>query len=233
MALRPIFIPERNGKLLVKETNLTFKWYPGSSASQKQKSIRSLHESASQTGIEPVLEVSTKSVDPIGRQLSAFNLRLKLGELSTSVEAAYQGSKIFEHGGPYIDLYRKSGFEIKKDFRLNNSGRLIGFQLEEEMWPTKPITAFYDWLYLNALHQAPSLATKLLQYKGFTDISFNPKKSINCQARSAALYVALERRGLFRGIVYSKDIFVKLVTSGISMPVENTLLTQGDLFDGY
>ena len=31
---------------------------------------------------------------------------------------------------------------------------------------------------------------------GFTDIAFNPKKSLNCQARSAALYVALARDGI-------------------------------------
>lgn len=59
-----------------------------------------------------------------------------------------------------------------------------------------PRTAFYDWLYINALIENPQLAEKLNGYDGFTDIAFNPDKGINCQARSAALYVSLAKLGV-------------------------------------
>ena len=39
------------------------------------------------------------------------------------------------------------------------------------------------------------IAEKLLDYDGFTDIVFNPQKSINCQARSCAIYVGMKRKG--------------------------------------
>ena len=35
-----------------------------------------------------------------------------------------------------------------------------------------------------------------MAYDAFTDIEFNPDKSLNCQARAAAMFVALNREGL-------------------------------------
>ena len=40
------------------------------------------------------------------------------------------------------------------------------------------------------------LAEKILDYNVFTDIEFNHKKSINCQARAAAIFVSLSKRGI-------------------------------------
>ena len=53
------------------------------------------------------------------------------------------------------------------------------------------------------------LADELLQYDSFTDIEFSPEKSKNCQARAAALFVALHRKGLLE---YINDFeqFVKI-----------------------
>ena len=39
--------------------------------------------------------------------------------------------------------------------------------------------------------EMPSLDENLEIYDAFTDIEFNPNKSINCQARSCALFLAL------------------------------------------
>ena len=69
-----------------------------------------------------------------------------------------------------------------------------------QAYPTEPKTAFYDWLYLTALRQNPERAAVLLEYDGFTDIEFNPQKSLNCQAKAAALYVSLCRNGLLTEI---------------------------------
>ena len=99
-------------------------------------------------------------------------------------------------GGPYKDLLRATSREAKLDPRLKESGKLVKFQFFETDWALDPKTAFYDWLYINALHKAPDLADYVLQHRAFTDIAFNPEKSLNCQAYSAALYVALHERNL-------------------------------------
>lgn len=54
----------------------------------------------------------------------------------------------------------------------------------------------------------------LLEYDGFTDIEFNPQKSLNCQAKAAALYVSLCRNGLLAGI-HNFDDFLKIRKGGI------------------
>ena len=188
---------------------MEFKWVAGMAVSQKQKSIRSLHESAAKRNVSKVLEISSKSESSLGVKLSAFNLHLTTPSgLNISVENAFQASKVFQHGGPYLDLLQVTPREAKKDPRLSASGDLIEFRFEGQDWPTQPLTAFYDWLYLSALRQSPMLAEQLLTFDGFTDIEFNPERSLNCQAASAALFVALSRRGEIEAAISNRDAFL-------------------------
>jgi hypothetical protein len=197
----------------VSELTVDFEWSPGFAVSQKQKSIMALHQAASDVGISPVLEISTKSPDSLGMRLSAFNLAVEVGDRPIPLEAAFQGSKVFAGGGPYTDLYELEGTAIKRDDRLQSSGQLIAFDWEGDRWPLEPKTAFYDWLYINAL-DAYDVGDELRHYAGFTDIEFNPTRSINCQARSCALYVALSVRGLLeRALAGTPDDFRRLVAS--------------------
>ncbi len=189
MARRPIFIPDSSSPY-VEERNIEFQWYPGFAKSQAQKSIKSLHQA---TDISPILEISGKSAEPLGVSLSAFNLSILIENDRMSVECAYQGSKVFEKGGPYTDLYSRSSREAKTDPRLRNSGELIAFKFRGEDFPIKPQTGFYNWLYIKALGQNQNLARELKNFQGFSDIAFNPKRSINCQARAAAIFVSLSR----------------------------------------
>lgn len=76
MAKRPVFIPQFDGPTFVEELLIEFTWYPGFSKTQAQKSINSLHSAASERGIVPILEISSKSFDPVGVALSAFNLKI-------------------------------------------------------------------------------------------------------------------------------------------------------------
>jgi hypothetical protein len=224
MATRPVFLPAKTGKPFVREIPVEFKWFPGLAPSQKQKSIVSLHESVRKKFEDArPLEISSKSLDPVGIALSAFNLRLPLGGRPVSVEVAFQAGKKFERGGPYLDLLLRSSREAKKDPRLKESGRLLSFELLGEPWPTTPLTAFYDWLYLNALVANPDLADALPDYGAFTDIEFNPEKSINCQARSAALYVSLKRDGLLSEALSGKDAYLRIVASGASESAQGGL----------
>ena len=191
MAQRPIYIPQPNIYPYYQEISIDFEWHSGLSKSQAQKSILSLHESATGKGWNPLLEISSKSLQDIGIRLSAFNLKFEKEGNLISVESAYQGSKVFENDGPFHDLYNASSRDAKTDRRLHNSGAFKSYCFFGDNFPDKPITAFYDWLYLTALIENPSLSKQLKNYAGFSDIAFNPKKSINCQARSAAIFVAL------------------------------------------
>jgi len=212
MAIRPVFIVNKKNISYVKEINIDFKWYPGFSKKQKRKSISSLHSnflSETKYKDDKILEISTKSENMLGVQLSAFNLELKMSDQKAPVECFFQSSKVFEEGGPYKELLYKSPYEVKKDNRLRNSGSLVSFELNNENWPLKPKTLFYDWLYMNALHQNKKLIKQVMKFEAFTDIEFNPKKSINCQARSLALYLSLKSRGIVEDIIRDKDEFIE------------------------
>jgi len=213
MAIRPVFTPIEKPPF-VELINLEFEWFPGFSISQAQKSISSLHSAAEKSRIEPILEISTKSNSVYGRSLSAFNLNLTFQEgKKITLECAFQGSKVFENGGPYNNLYFVSSLEAKRDKRLQSSGKLIEFNLLGDIFPINPQTVFYDWLYLNALDENKDIAEKLLDFNGFSDIAFNPKKSINCQARSAALFVALSKLGKLQEILESKENYLSFMSS--------------------
>ena len=218
MAKRPIFITEKAGQTLVREQEVEFVFSNGFSLSQKQKSIESLHDEAYEfLQLEgEILEVSTKSIQPIGTQLSAFNLSItteSYGEIL--LEAAFQGSKVFETFGQDTDLYRiGSGSEIKKRMREKADDKLMMFSFDGDDWMLEPKTAFYDWIYLQALKQRDSqgeITTSLKNFSAFTDIEFNPKRSINCQARSCALFVALRHRNILDEALADKDSFLQVL----------------------
>lgn len=102
MANRPVFIPEYQNNFLVRKDDIEFQYFSGFAVSQKQKSIDSLHtEINKKFGISNILEVSSKSKDQLGIDLSAFNLMLKdpSSDKEFSVECAFQSSKVFEYGG--------------------------------------------------------------------------------------------------------------------------------------
>lgn len=167
--------------------------------SQSRKSIASLHTAAQkQIEVREVLEISSKSPSELGVSLSAFNLMITTvkHEREFSLECAYQASKVFERGGPFVDLLNARSIDAKRDPRLTQHGQLIKFRFFGVDWSLQPRTAFYDWLYINALHKHPKLAAQVLTYRAFSDIAFNPVRSVNCQAYAAALYVSLHDRGL-------------------------------------
>jgi hypothetical protein len=213
MAERPVFIPAPYTDELVKELFLPLKWHSGFALVQKEKNIAELHEVAAQRGLAPLLEISSKSKSERGRHMSAFYMTVPTkGYGRIKLELAFQGSKVFEHGGPFTDLYRKGDSEIgqaKRDPRLQESGGLTGFCFEGVEFPLEPKTAFYDWLYCSFLWDHRDWATKFYAFAGFTDVEFNPQRSINCQARAAALFLSLMKREELESALYSPVAFVQ------------------------
>ena len=213
MANRPVYVALEKFPY-VKRVDVEFKYYSGFSAKQKILSIRSLHAAFKNLYPEKsVLEISSKSENPLGVNLSAFNLKIKSAnsDKTFSVESAFQSSKVFEHGGPFKDLLNKSSREAKTDSRLKNSGALKAFKYFDKEFPLEPKTYFYDWLYIHALNFQTEFAAEILSYDAFTDIEFNPKKSINCQANAAAIFVGLSRAGLLDAAFESEENFLKIV----------------------
>lgn len=214
MAIRPAYFARLNELPLVKIENFDFKWHPGLSVSQKQKSIDELHGAILKTYPDKkILEVSSKSKNKLGTMLSAFNLTFntKIYNKTISVETAFQSSKVFTTGGPYYDLLDKTSLEAKKDLRIKNSGDLIHFIFFKEQWDINPPTAFYDWLYINALNQHGDIIEQVIRYNCFTDIEFNPEKSINCQAHSVALFVSLYKKNILNDTLSSKEKYIDTI----------------------
>lgn len=211
MAERPIFLPAPTQDQLVKEVSVKLTWHSGFAEIQKKRNIRELHEAASRLGYTPLLEVSTKSDDKVGQHLSAFHLKVQspLGDIP--LECAFQGSKVFERGGPYTDLFEVDPRAAKRDPRLRASGRLVAFEFNRIRFPLEPRTAFYDWLYIGAIFPHREWLSRLSRFVGFTDIEFNPERSINCQARSVALFFSLKSNCLLEDAMKSSQAFLEVL----------------------
>ena len=190
-----------------------FKWNPGFAFSQKQKNVVALHDAIHR--IDPsakILEISSKSLQPLGVSLSAFNLKFPYGGAECSVESVFQASKVFDGGvGPFPELYSHDSREVRHHVQdASNGHRLLAFEFDGVRWELEPKTAFFYQLYIKALLANPELAAEVLEFDAFTDIEFNPNRQINCQAAAAAFYVSLYRQGKLEGAMSSREAFLKL-----------------------
>ncbi|WP_024787182.1 MULTISPECIES: hypothetical protein [unclassified Lebetimonas] len=139
------------------------------------------------------------------------------------LESAFQGSKVFEGNIQYEDIYFKDAIKAKKDERLKDK-KIIKFRFNEIEWDTEPKTSFYDYLYISTIYKNyPTLLKEVIKYKVFTDIAFNPKKSINCQAKSCAILVSLYYLGKLEEAISSKEKFLKIVYDYKKKPEQKSL----------
>lgn len=188
MAERPAWTLTDKEKIDIRY--FSFEWNGGFAVSQKKKNIINLHTSMNKRDCHNIIEISTKSDNSFGINLSAFNLKLH----GYYLENIFQSSKVYENGGPYLDLLNVEPKSSKRDLRHSTSGRLIGFFYDDIKWGLIPRTVFYDYIYILAAKSTvdEKKLKNICNYDWFTDIEFNPRKSINCQARSAALlkYIA-------------------------------------------
>lgn len=198
-AVRKVFIPLKEGNNLVEVKEVDFTWHKGMSLQVRQRSVKSFHEEIINKNIaKRPLEISSKSLDKTGIELSAFNLSGKKNEKVFTVETVFQSSKVFkgDNNSPYRFLLYKTSKTAKKCPETKNKIISHFKYIDDTIWDTEPKTAFYDWVYINILIRFnPELAHSIMDYDAFTDIEFNHKKSLNSQAYSVALYKALKMRG--------------------------------------
>ncbi len=202
MATRPVFIPQ-SAAPFAEEVNCEFKWNGGFALSQKRKNVRAIHDEFLRHYPESrPLEISTKSEIGLGVALSAHNLMKFIPSIGRNVplECVYHGGKLFSRSGRHQELYDVPPIEVKKRLAEVAEGELVGFRFEGKDYPLILTTAFYDWLYLNALLENTELAEHVLEYDAFTDIAYTPGKSMACQARTAAMFVSLYNLGLLEHI---------------------------------
>lgn len=216
MAQRPIFLVTDKAPYY-RTFYATFEWNGGFAKSQKQKNINALHNAYNRIPLckdRKLLEVSSASPNPDGVGLSAFNLTKYVPSMGKDInlECVFQAGKVFSAGGPYLELMNGTSREAKKDPRIRNSGRIVEFEFDGKRYPTEPKTAFYDWLYVNSCIENKEKSDKALEFDGFTDIEFNPEKSLNCQARSLAIFVALKKCGKLNDKPIEYDNFLKLIS---------------------
>lgn len=217
MAKRPVFIPGDSKENLLREIEPEFKWFAGFAISQKQLSIQSLHNAARGQNVYPILEISSKSKETLGQTLSAFNLLISGPDHEAiPLECLFQSSKVFRDGsGPFPEIRSLSPRDAKRFHRPRMEVPLSTFQYLDIDWPLEPKTLFYDWIYLKALSQLPvDTRAQILHFEGFTDIEFNKNKSVNCQAKSAALFVALSRLNLFEEVINDIDRYIEIRNLG-------------------
>ena len=215
MATRPVFIPQvRSEQAPVRQVSVSFTWHPGLAPARKRLNVAAMHAAIHATlpELHRPLEVSSKSQVPLGVSLSAFNLTVastKSGGV-TCVESLYQASKVFATGGPYPQLYIRPAREVRQALKRHAGQPLMAFDLHGVRWPLEPRQSFYCWVYCQTLHRNPRLAAALGSYDCFTDIEFNPSRSVNCQAYAVALYAALARTGRLKQALAAPAAFLAL-----------------------
>ncbi len=212
MSLRPVFfplLPSNAHSPGVHEVSISFQWYPGLSWQQRQRCVEALHMAClKQYPGSRILEASRFDQSLLGVSLSAFNL---CDETGCSVEVRYQTSKVFSHEiGPFPQWRHLPPKKCRDAVREASQGhKLIAFVDNGEHWALKPERAYYNWLYCTTLQQNPALALELSDYNAFTDIAFNPQKSLSCQAYALALYRSLDAFQLLDHALRSKATFLR------------------------
>lgn len=195
------------------EKEYEFDFFGGFAITQKQKTIESFHLSISLKDTYNILEVSRKSKNQLGNQLSAFNLLITINNNKYPLECVYQSSKIFNRTIQFYECLTLTPLESKKlvQTKVKEFGLVLsGFNFFGIEFPISPSTLFYDYIYVLALSQNLDIANQITDYNCFTDIEFNHKKQFASQARSCAIYKylydtnqlsdAIQDISVFRGI---------------------------------
>ena len=239
MAIRSVFV-SKDYYPYFEEIQVDFDWFPGFALSQKRKSQISLHQNFLHAyPNEKVLEISSASLYSLGSALSAMHLHKRTAFGVTTVESAFQSSRIYDLGnkeiGPFHEYLFLSGRECKKKVKELSRGMISKRYLFEGLSFSAPehnISLFYNYLYLNALceEENRNTASRLLcsEYTAFTDLA---TRSLNCQARAAAIFIALVHNDLINE-VRQYDSYLRLFrTKKDGSPINDSAFDRVQLLD--
>ncbi len=217
MAVRSVFV-SKSSYPFFEEIHVHMDWFGGFALSQKRKCQIGLHQNFLRAYPDrKPLEISSSSLMSLGAGLSAMVLSKRTSLGLTTVESAFQSSKVFGTGadqtGPFPEYLFLPGRECRKLVKEKAAGRICTRYLFDGMLfyaPSYHLTLFYDYLYLTALLEPENREVReaLLEggYTAFTDLA---ARSVNCQARSCAIFAGLVQAGLIDE-VRDFDSFLRL-----------------------
>lgn len=211
MAERPVFVAKKSYPFY-ESVEVTFKYFAGFALVQRQRNIAGIHEAFHK--LYPklyVLEASSKAPSELGKSLSPFYLMCSYRGKEYPVENVFQAAKVFQAGGPYLQLLDLEAIKAKTTSLTKTSGPLLYYDYDGRKYPLEPKGWLYDWIYMHALHAQPELAKAALDYDAFTDIAFNPKTGSTCQAKALAIYKGLVQKNLLEEALASIPAFLKIV----------------------
>lgn len=214
-ATRPVFLPNAKAPAGYYQKDVTFDWEYDAKHKQinYRKNSQNMRKKFQDEYNMSLLEVSSASDCPLGKNLSAFNLTITTKNKRVyTVEQLFQAGKVFKKAGSQIGLLKADSKKAKQTTaKIQKTGdKLIGFYLFGQEFPLEPTNLFYDWLYIHALN-ASELGKYCLEYDGFTDIRFNPEKQLNCQAMACAKYECLVQSNKLDEALKNIKTFQKLV----------------------
>lgn len=203
MAKRGVYVSKKEYPFF-EEIFTEFDWFGGFALSQKRKTEISLHRNFTDSYPDrKVLEVSSSGLYRLGFDLSAMNLKKETIDGITSVESAFQSSRVYNDGdekiGPFPEYKFINGKECKGLVKEASRGlRSYEYRFDGMTFyaPDFHISLFYDYLYMNSLleNSNKEVFEKLISsgYNAFTDLA---TKSLNSQARSLAIFMGLYSAG--------------------------------------
>lgn len=215
MAERSVFIT-KDVYPFYEEVGVQFYYFKGFALSQKRKNQIGLHMNFGTAYPDKVLEVCVGSLYSLGAALSALNLKKRTQAGITTVESAFQSSRIYGENdeiGPFPELLFYPPKDCKKlvvERSLGLPNRHFKFDGMDFYSPDHFRSLFFDFMYLNALceEENKTVAERLIA-EGYTAFSDLATKSLNSQARSCAIFVSLVKNGLIDQ-VHEFDSFLRL-----------------------
>ena len=238
MSERSVFV-SKSVYPFFEEVHVNMDWFGGFAMSQKRKSQISLHLNfLTRYPEHKILEISSASLYSLGAKLSAMNLSKRTLRGCSCVESVFQSSRIYSDGtrsiGPFPEFLFLPGKECKKRVKELSEGMHSNQYCFDGMTffaPSHHISQFYDYIYLNALLEEENLDVSncLLQdgYCAFSDLA---TKSLNSQARSAAIFVGLMKAGLINEVTIWSHICDYLERKKMDDPPTIQLMKQFSCF---
>ncbi|MBE6752769.1 MAG: hypothetical protein E7559_00195 [Ruminococcaceae bacterium] len=228
MAERSVFLI-KNCYPFYEEVIVPFPWFGGFALAQKQRNALSLKMNLEAACPQyNVCEISSGSLDPVGRSLSAMSLSKRMSDGTVVVmESAFQSSRIYcvpqtgEVIGPFPELLGLDGRACKKTVKEASCGlHSCEYMFDGMSFPTPDFhpSLFYDYLYINALMEPENAeVAENLRRSGYNAFSDLATKSLNTQARSCAIYLSLCENGLLEQAA-DYDSFMKLFRVDLTAP---------------
>lgn len=134
MAERSVFI-SKSIYPYFEEIRVSIDWFGGFALSQKRKCQIGLHQNFLVNYPErKVLEISSSSLVSLGAKLSAMNLSKKTTSGITTVESAFQSSRVYRDGYDVIDPFPQYLFM---------EGRKCKKMVEQSVWNPMKTFSFY------------------------------------------------------------------------------------------